>query len=307
MRQMTTVNKSVLLAFFLLIFPSPALMAVSPEVSLFERELGKVRYNVAYAASLSGGVGPAFDETDESGSNSMEDKGKKSPAKAFLLSLAVPGLGQYYYGSKIKPIAFIGVEATAWIMHIKWRNEGEDLTSEFEQFNRDHWIQNNYEDYLEIVYGYRDDDSISAMEVSHNLPDTRTQQYYEMTGKYDQFAWGWDDAELNGLTHADFDTSATSTFPQAITGPSTRPYSARRLTYETMRDDANKKYDKADKMIMVALANRVVSALEAFISAKSINNKVKKAGEFSNWKIKPSLKSYNSKRDTPYIKVTYKF
>ena len=74
-----------------------------------------------------------------------------------------------------------------------------------------------------------------------------------------------------------------------------------------LRDNANKKLDNADKMLMVALANRVIAAVEAFISTKSINNTVKKAGEFSNWKIKPTLKSYNHRRDTPYLKVTYKF
>lgn len=27
----------------------------------------------------------------------------------------------------------------------------------------------------------------------HHLPDQKTQQYYEMIGKYEQFRWGWDD------------------------------------------------------------------------------------------------------------------
>lgn len=306
MRIMKAKYYSALLAS-LLIFSSNALgTSDSPNISVFDKELHKVRYNVAYAAAADGWD---FDEPFANEPNSFKSSGKKSPGKAFLMSLAVPGLGQYYYGSKIKPIAFIGVEATAWILHLNWHNKGEELTDEFEQYNRDHWIQDHYEDYLEIAYGYRDDehDSITAPEVSHNLPDTRTQQYYEMTGKYDQFAWGWDDAELNGLTHDDFDTSLTSTFPPRITSPETKPYSANRLEYETMRDNANKKLDNANKMVMVALANHVVSAIEAFISTKSVNNKARKAGEFSSWKIKPTLKSYNSKRDTPYLKVTYKF
>ena len=127
-----------------------------------------------------------------------------------------------------------------------------------------------------------------------------------MTGKYDQFAWGWDDAILNGLMHADFDTSATLNFPRAIDSLTT-PYSARRFTYEIMRDNANKKLDNADKMLMVALANHAIAAVEAFLSTRGKNGRVQKPGEFSNWKIKPTLKSYNSRRDTPYLKVTYKF
>lgn len=274
------------------------------DISIFDKELHKVKYNYAYAASMGGEGAWDFDEPTSTSDDITETRGYKSPAKAFFLSLAVPGLGQYYYGSKVKSAAFIGVEAAAWIFHINWHNKGEELTDEFEQFNRDHWIQDHYEDYLEIVYGSRDDDSISAQEVSHTLPETRTQQYYEMTGKYDQFAWGWDDAILyDSITYQDWGTSP----PPAITGPSYAPYSSRRVAYEIMRDESNKKLDNANKMLMVAVANHVVAAVEAFISAKSINRSFKKAGEFSNWKIKPTLKSYNNKRDTPYLKVTYKF
>lgn len=274
------------------------------ENSIFEQERHKIRYDYAYLASQGSAAAWDFDQQEAPADEMDDGRSYKSPAKAFLLSLAVPGLGQYYYGSRVKPVAFIGIEAAAWFFHSKWHNDGNQLEDEFEAFNRAHWIQDHYEDYLEIVYGYRDDDSISAQEVSHNLPDIRTQQYYEMTGKYDQFAWGWDDAILyDSITYQDWGTSP----PPAITGPSFAPASDRRIAYEIMRDNANQKFDDANKMIMVVLANHVVAAVEAFISTKNINKSVKKAGEFSNWKIKPSLKSYNHKRDTPYLKVTYKF
>ncbi len=277
------------------------------DISIFDRELHKVKYNYAYYAAMGGVGGWNLDEPASASSETKPDKipGYKSPGQAFLLSLAVPGLGQYYYGSKVKSAAFIGVEAAAWFLHINWHGKGEELTDNFEAFNRAHWLQNRYEDYLFIEYGVRDDEdtSIHAPEVSHNLPDTRTQQYYEMTGKYDQFAWGWDDAILYDSITYPWGTTP----PPAITGLSYAPYSINRLNYEIMRDNANKKLDNANKMLMVALANHVIAAVEAFISTKSINKTVKKAGEFSNWKIKPSLKSYNHRRDTPYLKVTYKF
>ncbi len=284
------------------------------DISAFDLELNKVKYGYAYLSALNNSGGWGLDEPLTSASESERQKirGRKSPGKAFLLSLAVPGLGQYYYGSKVKAAAFLGVEATAWIMHVNLHNKGQELTDEFQAFNRQHWIQSNYEDYLQIVYGVRDDqlipDSIPAPEASHSLPDTRTQQYYEMTGKYDQFVWGWDDAKLNdSLTHADFDTSATSTFPLAVRNSTTTPYSVRRFQYEIMRDNANRKLDNADKMLMLALANRVIAAVEAFISTKNKNGQVQRPGEFSNWKIKPTFRSYNSRRDTPYLQVTMKF
>jgi len=274
------------------------------EISVFDQEHHKIKYSYAYSTNL--GIDNSWDFAEEApaGDEIMMEPNKKSPGKAFLLSLAVPGLGQYYYGSKVKSAAFLGIEAASWLMHVKWHGDGNQLEDEFQEFNRTHWIQGRYEDYLETVYGSRNDDSISAQEVSHNLPKSRTQQYYEMTGKYDQFAWGWDDAILyDSITYQNWGVTP----PPAITGPSFAPTSERRNAYEVMRDNANKKFDDANKMLMVVLANHVLSAMEAFISAKSLNRKFKKAGEFSNWKVRPTLKSYNHRRDTPYLKVTYKF
>jgi len=296
-----------------IVFTMTSIALCNPaDISVFDLELHKVKYNYAFSSLHGSSGGWNLDDSAIVSSETKQNKtpGHKSPGKSFLLSLAVPGLGQYYYGSKVKAAAFLGVEATAWIFNVSWHNRGQELTSEFEQFNRDHWILDHYEDYLEDAYGVRDDelipDSISAPEASHNLPGTLNQQYYEMTGKYDQFSWGWDDATLNGLMHTDFDTSASLTFNRVIDSLTT-PYSARRFTYEIMRDNANKKLDNADKMLMVALANHAIAAVEAFISTRSKNGQVQKPGEFSNWKIKPTLKSYNSRRDTPYLKVTYKF
>jgi hypothetical protein len=239
----------------------------------------------------------------------------KSPAKAFALSMLVPGIGQYYNGSKVKAAAFLGIEATAWILQFKWRADGNRRTEEFEAFHEAHWSEDSYGEYLYLAYRddlgnrYRDDDSISAPELSHHLPDTRTQQFYEMTGKYDQFAWGWDDATLDGhdLQHY----SGMDTIPRAVGGDI--PVSIRRNTYETMRYNANKKFSNARKMIMLALGNRLISAFEAFVTAKRSQSRQPAAGagkgnpEFSHWKVQGKLKSIYARYDTPCVKVTYGF
>jgi len=239
----------------------------------------------------------------------------KSPAKAFGLSMLVPGLGQYYNGSKVKAVAFLGIEATAWILQFKWRADGNQQTKEFEAFQEAHWSEESYGEYLYLAYRddlgnrYRDDDSISAPELSHHLPDTHTQQFYEMTGKYDQFAWGWDDATLNGHNLPYY--TSEDTVPTAA--GANVPISIRRNTYETMRYNANKKFSNARKMIMVALGNRLISAFEAFISAKRSQSKQPAVGtdksnpEFSHWKVQGKLKSIYARYDTPYVKVTYGF
>ncbi|MEW6413349.1 MAG: hypothetical protein AB1483_12905 [Candidatus Zixiibacteriota bacterium] len=276
--------------------------------SALSNDLLKVRYNLVNADIHES---PVFELSDdfaaEDPSGSKSGSGYKSPAKAFILSLAVPGLGQYYYGSKIKPLVFLGVEVTSWVLYFKWNSEGDDITAEFEAFNRLHWSSESYGDYLYEIYGVRDDDSIPAgvSAVTHHLPDTYTQQYYEMTGKYDQFAWGWDDAVFGG---SNLETLiANGTLQEIITGE-TVPYSANRVFYETRRNDANSAYDRATRMVYMALANRLVSAFEALFATKSRNAAIKEDDEtFGRLDVKPSLKSLNSLKDTPYLTLTYRF
>ena len=169
------------------------------------------------------------------------------------MSLLVPGLGQYYNGSKIKAAGFFALDLTSWVLHFKYRSDGNKLTDKFELFQQTHWSRDRYRDYLLGAYDKGDDDSIFQTEVSHHLPKTPTQQYYEMTGKYDQFAWGWDDARVNDSSLIDFGSTV-----RPVIGRHTK--TAHRFEYETMRNDANLKFDAADKWVIVSLANHVISA-----------------------------------------------
>ncbi len=231
--------------------------------------------------------------------------GLKSPIRGFLYSLAVPGLGQYYYGGKIKPLVFLSAEIASWALYFRWHGDGDDLTQDFEHFNQEHWKRTDYETYLLWVYGETDDSKIDEPEISHQLPETRTQQYYEMTGKYDQFAWGWDDAILDGNDLNDYDSASP---PPPIDRAANAPYSERRFEYEQMRDDANRRYDRATRMVFVSLTNHLISAFEAFFAIKSRNNKIEK----TRWaggrvRVRARLKSYHSQWDTPFMTVAYKF
>lgn len=276
--------------------------------SVFDTEQINLKYNLSSQITDA----PTFSkyETEVEGSEELIDAGYrvKSPFKAFLLSLAVPGLGQYYNGSKIKPFIFLGIEATCWVYNFKLNNQGDDITNEFEAYQRAHWSRESYEDkYLLWVYGVNDDNLVdpSATEISHHLPDTETQQYFEMTGKYDQFSWGWDDAELNGRTINDY----SSIDPMPAVAGDNKPSSSNRLYYEQRRDDANTKYDQAKRMLMVAAFNHIFSAIEAMISANRINKQsgVGSDDEFSSWNINAKLKSYNTKRDTPFVSLAFRF
>lgn len=292
--------------------------AIELKSSVIEIELQKIKYQAAFwtVSAESENLFAAFDDTEfgdeeKSRSRNRLDLKRKSPLKAFLFSLALPGLGQWYNGSRLKPFAFLGAEAAVWGLYSKWHSQGKDRTAEFEAFNRTHWSRDSYENkYLQWTYGVNDDDSLSGptyFEISHHLPDdSNDQQYYEMTGKYIQFSWGWDDATLNDSTINDYGPGNAP--PRILGQPGDTPFSAKRLLYEDMRKDANDSFDRANKMIIASMLNRLTSAFEAYFSARSLNNRISDSfGDFGQIKMRPTIKSYHSSLDTPYIKLTYQF
>ncbi len=280
----------------------------SPEIA---SELTRVRYCFVNVSMLDSQNNDSYllaaadsDDEDKTATADAFDYDRKSPVKAFVLSLVVPGLGQYYYGSRAKPLMFLGVEAVSWFLHASWHADGNDLTDDYETFNHVHWSEERYRTSLDWIYGDTYEPNISEVEINHTLPDTRTQQYYEMTGKYGQFAWGWDDATLNDRS---FDEFSAANPPPRIIGDSI-PATANRLTYETMRNDANNKYNDATKMIYVAMANHLIAAFEAFFMTKHLNSEAARTrADFASIKIQAKLRSFYETMDTPYLAFTYKF
>ena len=272
--------------------------------SIFERNLQQLRYSGIEGATgatidaATFGMAPLSDDFGESAVN------RKSPFKAFALSAILPGAGQYYNGSRIKPFAFLGVEAAAWLLHIKFNGQGDDATDVYEAYNRAHWSEADYTHYLELAYGVTDDELAHATEVSHHLPDDPDdQQYYEMTGKYDQFTWGWSDAVRNDSTLGMYVDSTV-----AILGPAYTPDSEMRLIYEGLRHDANKKYDKASNMLIVVMVNHLAAGFEAYFAARRHNENLSTAEAIlSRLDIAASLRSYHADRDTPFVRLAFKF
>ncbi|HQP68893.1 MAG TPA: hypothetical protein PLK90_00685 [Clostridiales bacterium] len=123
----------------------------------------------------------------------------------------------------------------------------------------------------------------SSDQFTHNLPETKTQQYYEMVGKYHQFACGWND--FTGYVDEDhdgvIDTKTVVAGDTTITIPilkiengkfnySEDGYiSAKVDFYEDLRDEANKAYEMGQNFLMVTLLNHVASAFDASYVIKS--------------------------------------
>ncbi|MCK4301196.1 MAG: hypothetical protein KAW91_00395 [candidate division Zixibacteria bacterium] len=300
----------------LVVLPIGTASAVELRQSLFDRELQKIRYDVA---GRSAGEQPYLAFTDEDDDVMLLDLAQaeapppeyKSPGRAFLYSLVVPGLGQFYYGSRIKPFLFLAVEAVGWKYALQYHADGEDITAEFRAFNNEHWLRDVYSDYLLTAYGTLQPDTLEASAdrkgYTHTLPEARGQQYYEMTGKYNQFAWGWDDATLNDMDWEIFKQSNPSDWDFRILSDKSTPVSANRLEYEGMRDAANQEYSKSMKFVFGIMANHLISAFEAYFVTKSHNKKLRYEQEFARLKVNARLRSYSSWQDTPYVTFTYTF
>jgi hypothetical protein len=185
----------------------------------------------------------------------------KSLKRAFLYSLIIPGSGEFYAGSKIKAALFFGLDVTLWALYFNYHGKGKDEEKQYQAFADQYWDPEQYKWWLwETVYEksmpyetvsdtfpYWDDEKDEWVYFSHHLPDRKTQQYYEMIGKYEQFGQGWEDYDANPDQHRD--------------------------PYLSMRRSSNDWLNKAKYSAMFSLANHILSAFDAAIAVKKYNKK----------------------------------
>jgi len=222
---------------------------------------------------------------------------KKSPRRAFLQSFLIPGWGQWYNGSRIKPFLFLGLEAAGWYGVTHFHSKGKDGEDAYRAFADQYWDSTRYFTGLRRVfypteqfapgydfrlldtrtYSYIDDlDSLRERTFSHHayVKDTLGEvkvpkdEYYESIGKYSQFNFGWDDYRRTV-------DSISPTADSLPTGPldTTRfnLVSPHRHKYLKMRDDANREYKRASTILVATIANHLLSAFEAAIGARRYN------------------------------------
>ena len=170
--------------------------------------------------------------------------GLKSYKKALLLSGIFPGAGEIYLGSYKKGIGFGIVEVMCWALYISYNNKGDEIRSEFRDYADVHWSKTKWRNGL-VTFNINEDN------LSHHLPEEKDQQYYEMIGKYNQFAVGWDDCNTwEGL-------------------------SENRLYYEGRRYEHNKYLKRAINMTSIVLLNRVASFIDTIWGVKTYNKRIR--------------------------------
>src|SRR3990172_7146477 len=92
---------------------------------------------------------------------------KKSVAKGVLFSAVVPGAGQFYSGSYLKGILFLGVEAAAITLNIKYNNKGTDFEDEFETLADAEWSEDAYWDWIAQISSINPDDRQALRDYEH--------------------------------------------------------------------------------------------------------------------------------------------
>ncbi len=211
-----------------------------------------------------------------------------STGRAFLYSLLLPGAGELYTGSKLKAAFFFGVEVFSWYQYVTNYGDGQDLEDQYRDYANQYWNPGDYRAWLIDEVGIPADSLPYINEegeeefFTHHLPGFKTQQYYEMIGKYDQFVYGWEDTD-----YASGDSLSEN----------------HRIKYLSMRQESNSKFDTARNYAIVSIANRVISAFDAALSARRLN---KKADRFSEVRLKARLADYHGEK-IPKLVFTYKF
>jgi len=246
------------------------------------------------------------------------NEGRKSPLLAGVLSLAVPGSGEFYTKSYWRAGGFILAEAGLWIVYAVYSSKGDQQTTMFQNFADDHWSVVRYAQWIQdnssklnpdvtSFTGWRigtsdlpawqqvDWSMLNAIEnriaqlpgngFTHLLPHRPEQQYYELIGKYPQFAAGWDDAGV--MT------------PQRILNSDV---SQRFLDYSKMRGKANDYYNIATNGSVLLVVNHLLSALDAAWSAAQFNNQLKLEAH-----LQPIVRSVNFVEFVPTARLTVHF
>ena len=226
----------------------------------------------------------SFEHTD---SLQVIEVQKKSVGRAALYSAVLPGAGQYYNGSIWKTILFAGIEVAAWTAYFVYDSKGDQSDADMRSFADMNWSEHKYWSWLYdkaqqqnvenlpsymltdrnsetgIVYLVDYDQEMAnslrfledRLGHTHKLPETNTQQYYEMIYKYlTQFGNAWDDADFTTGYYG----NSNNLTPQMF-------------TYRDMRNQTNDYFDNATAAINVILINHLLSALEAAWSARVYN------------------------------------
>ncbi len=234
--------------------------------------------------------------------------GKKDARLAMLMSVLVPGSGQFYADkTSITTYIFPAIELACIGGLVYFSIQGNDKTDRFEKYATGELITYPTSDGTQIQ-GYRYQRNrqneiqeilkgINSSDIYDNgyfrLDPTNTQHFYEDIGKYPHYVFGWMDwyyrfaADASGnfvdprwVVDGPLDnpnTHWTGNFPQWGTdttisvSPSSHDASQMRKTFIEMRNEAKSEYSKAHIFTMVLAFNHLAAGIDAVRVTRNVN------------------------------------
>ena len=195
-------------------------------------------------------------QLSESLTSSLSSAQPKSPAKAFLLSAAVPGTGEFYSGAK-RGALFAAAEIAFWTAYIVLHGDAEDLKDSYIAFVDEHVV---FEDEPSPPYAtstadwtLEDYEHATQSDNWHYVYTEENNQPLDRVGKF-----YWDDLPEDRIDQ-----------PGSIDMVSQTRAEAREK-----RDSQNDKFKRAKFFLGLVVANHIVSAIDARIAATVYNNRI---------------------------------
>jgi hypothetical protein len=235
---------------------------------------------------------------------------KKNPLVTGLYSLVIPGAGEFTTENYTKSAIFLSVEALLAAATIIYNNKSNNQFNVFENYANANWSIDRYaewinnhgsdyqsgsgpgngnipiypnptlQQYATMISQINAWESANHSEgFSHELPNydptswTNGESWYELIGKYVQFKYGWSSYPSNGVQVIN---GVPIAIPESDGGnyfnaPAPTNWLTQQVNYMKSRQLANDYYTYAQTMIKLLVVNHLVSAFDAFLSAKWYN------------------------------------
>ncbi len=209
--------------------------------------------------------------------------------RPLVMSLVLPGLGQYYNREPLwRTALFSGVELFGLFSYWNWTTRAEDIRIGYENYADEHWSLENFiantpilgVSYPDVRFGGTHSlslelngilvpqDTLSQLGYVDELVVLRDRDFYENIGKYDQFVGGWDDV---------FDSDGFPLYWEQAkdVGDSTEILimTHHRDNYLSQREKSNTYLKLANFAVSAIMFNHVASAFEALWSSNRKSQK----------------------------------
>jgi hypothetical protein len=180
----------------------------------------------------------AMISNDEAAFSDQEPR-PRSVVRAALLSVLLPGLGEYYVGHRNKAKYFFGAEALTWVSFFAFRTYGGWRKDDYIRLAGERAgasLEGKDDDFLDWVGFYRDIDEFNTLGRVFDID----RPYLEDTPENH---WRW-------LTESDQEA------------------------YREIKNSSREAYRRSEFMIGVAIINRVISVIDAVRDAKRSNSRL---------------------------------